>query len=91
MITALIILSIAIALRRAGLELPVVDKMINFVDNKLNKLRKNKDSLSKLDIKTLTIENEPLYNAKRHSNDDLYSKYSQVRNNTKMYSGDLKI
>ena len=91
MITALIILSIAIALRRAGLELPVVDKMINFADNKLNKLRKNKDSLSKLDIKAPNIEKEPLYNAKRHSNDDLYSKYSQVRNNTKMYSGDLKI
>lgn len=91
MITALIILSIAIVLKRAGAELPVVDKMINFADTKLNKFRKNKNTLTKLDIKAPNIEKEPLYNAKRHSNDDLYSKYSQVRNNTKMYSGDLKI
>lgn len=91
MITALIIVSIAVALKQAGYELPFVDKMIKYADAKLNKFKKNKEKTPTLDVKSIDIDKEPLYNTKRHSNGDLYFKAPQVRNNAKIYSGNLKI
>ena len=53
--------------------------------------KKNKEKTPTLDVKSIDIDKEPLYNTKRHSNGDLYFKAPQVRNNAKIYSGNLKI
>lgn len=92
MLTALIILSIAIGLKQLGVEVPFVDKVINFAETKLEKLKAKKGNLVNKDIhKSAEMVDVSLKDKKSYTNIDLNSKPYQTKNNPKIYSGSLKI
>lgn len=92
MLTALIILSIAIGLKQLGVEMPFVDKVINFAETKLEKLKGKKGNLVNKDIhKSAEMVDVSLKDKKSNTNIDLNPKPYQTKNNPKIYSGSLKI
>ena len=82
MITALIILSIVLGLKKLGVDLPFIDKTIDFMDAKADKLKaKVYTSNQNLEVPT-KLEYKPRLNTTFQAN---------TYHRTNFYSGSLKI
>ena len=89
MITALIILSIALGLKKLGVDLPFIDKTIDFMNAKADKLK------AKVYTSNHNLENPTKIKAKTNLNTKIHDKNLTFKANTyprtNLYSGSLKI
>ena len=86
MLTALILLSIAIGLKHVGVDLPVIDKVIDFTKDKVDKIKTQNKTLHNNDLENpIKKENELQYKQQKPV------KSYQSRVLSKTYSGNMKI
>ena len=92
MLTALILLSIAIGLKHIGVEMPFVDNVIDFAKTKLNKIKGNENNVVKNEIKEPANMTDIPFKAKKQCQFNiLNTKPYSIKNNPNIYYDSLKI
>ena len=92
MLTALFLLSMAICLKHIGVEMPYVDKVIDFAKAKLDKIKGKENKVVKNEIKKTANMTDIGFKAKNKSQFASFNtKPYSIKNNPKIYSDSLKI